>query len=167
MKNVLLALLIVFTSTFVAPLQAGGPCDNQTTRLERLTTAQVAAQAAPEAVTVSKKVPFVEQTIEEAASRNFRVQLRKAIRQAARDGKISRREARVLQVASISPAFCEQAKQLAIIQMAASGEADDYLPLDEDGNIDEGRIDWDGLIKFLEALLPLILQLLMAFGVGI
>ena len=52
--------------------------------------------------------------------------------------------------------------------MASSGEDLGDLPIDEDGKIEVSRIDWEGLISFLERLVPLILKLidLFAFNAG-
>ena len=90
----------------------------------------------------------------------FRKSLIKAIRESRKDGKITAGEAVRLRVASWSPAFIERAQQLAVVQMAFSGEDSDAVPYTDDGRIDVANIDWEGLIKFLELMIPLLLKLL-------
>lgn len=83
--------------------------------------------------------------------------LRRAIVKASRNGDITRRERVRLSIAILSPAFVEAAEDLAVIQMAFSG---DDIPVTSDGSIDRAAIDWGGLADFLERLLPLLLELL-------
>jgi hypothetical protein len=99
------------------------------------------------------------------SSNGFRRELVKAARRAATKGTITRREAVTVRIASFSPAFLERAQDLCVVQMAFSGDAAvDDLPRKASGEIDKVAIDWGGFASFLEAILPLILQLIAAFG---
>jgi hypothetical protein len=98
---------------------------------------------------------------------SFRLNLIKAIQTQRQAGKITAREALKLRMACLSPAFLERAHDLAIIQIACSGEVSDAVPMTADGMIQVEGIDWDGLIKFMEAFIPLLIKLLTAFGLGI
>lgn len=82
---------------------------------------------------------------------------------AQREGKIKRVDVVRLRVAMLSPAFRQQAQELAVVQMSASGS--EAAPIGENGQIDRASIDWEKLLAFLEKLLPLILQLIDAFSV--
>lgn len=109
------------------------------------------------------------QDVAEQVSRNpFRQALLKAADAAAKKGELRRLDVVRLRVATLSPAFLERAQELAVIQMASSGEDLGDLPTDENGKIEVSRIDWEGLISFLERLVPLILKLidLFAFNAG-
>lgn len=111
--------------------------------------------------------PAPEPQAEEVAdtSAGFRRSLVKAAREAARAGEISRFDAIKIRVASLSPAFLERAQDLCIVQMAFSGdEAVDDLPRTESGSIDREEVNWASLLAFLQAIMPLILQLINAFG---
>lgn len=100
------------------------------------------------------------QDVAEQVSRNpFRQALLKAADAAAKKGELRRLDVVRLRVATLSPAFLEQAETLAKIQMAASGEE---VPIGEDGKI-EIR-DWSEFALFLERLLELILKLIDAFA---
>ena len=101
----------------------------------------------------------------EVARKSFRRQLIEASQKAVAKGEISRRDALKIRVASFSPAFLERAEELCVVQMAMSGENEDAIPRDETGTIDRASINWEGLAAFLERILPLILQLIAAFGV--
>lgn len=103
---------------------------------------------------------------ETAEDRFGREVIRAAVR-AAKEGTITRRDVVRLRVAMLSPSFREQAHDLAIVQMAASGSdavggAD--VPVDEEGKIVETAINWEGLAAFLEKLIPILLQLINAFS---
>jgi hypothetical protein len=98
--------------------------------------------------------------VEEVSNNKFRSALLKAAQSAAKSGELRRIDVIRLRVATLSPAFLEQAQELAVIQMAFSGEE---VPTDADGKIEVSRIDWEGLISFLERLIPLILKLLDLF----
>lgn len=97
-------------------------------------------------------------------SESFRTSLRKAIVEARKAGKITLRDATRLRVACLSPAFLERAQELAVVQIAASGEPSDSVPLNDEGMVEVEGINWDGLAKFLEVFVPLLITLLKAFG---
>lgn len=98
-------------------------------------------------------------------STGFRRALIKAAQKAARDGEIDRRDALRIRIACFSPAFVQAAEDLCVVQMAFSGDdAADGLPRNAGGEIDRTAIDWDGFASFLERILPVILQLIAAFG---
>jgi hypothetical protein len=99
------------------------------------------------------------------AAESFKSELAKAINTQRKAGKISFRDAIKLRVAMLSPAFVERAHELAVTQVAFSGEASDAVPMDAEGVIQVEGINWEGLTKFLEAIIPLILTLIKAFGV--
>jgi hypothetical protein len=104
-------------------------------------------------------VPVVEQV----RVNKFRQSLLKAADAAAKSGEIKRVDVMRLRVATLSPAFLAQAERLAVIQMAFSGEE---VPTLDDGRIDVAKIDWEGLILFLEKLIPLILKLIDLFAMN-
>ena len=99
--------------------------------------------------------------VEEVSNNKFRAALLKAAQEAAKKGELRRVDVIRLRVATLSPAFVEQAQELAVIQMAFSGEE---VPTDADGKIEVSRIDWEGLASFLERLIPLILKLIDIFA---
>jgi hypothetical protein len=99
--------------------------------------------------------------VEELSNNKFRQSLLKAADSAARKGDLRRLEVVRLRVATLSPAFVQRAQDLAVIQMAFSGED---VPVNDDGKIEVNRIDWEGLIAFLERLIPLILKLIDLFA---
>lgn len=109
------------------------------------------------------QLPQVTQTQDgdEVAGDQFALSLRSAIVKAQRDGTITRRERLRLTIALFSPAFRSHAKELAVTQMAFSGEE---VPTLEDGRIDVASIDWNGLADFLERIVPILLQLIQLFG---
>ena len=94
----------------------------------------------------------------------FRRGIIKAVQAARQSGQITPKEAVRIRVAMLSPAFCREAQTMAMAQMSFSGA--EGLPVDENGNIDEAAIDWQGFAAFLERILPLILDLLKSFGLG-
>lgn len=94
----------------------------------------------------------------------FRSSLSRAVADARRDGTLKPREAIRMQVRMLSPAFVEQAHDLAVTQIAFSGEVSAAVPMDAEGKVQVANIQWDQLIEFLEKLLPLLLQLFSAFG---
>ncbi|MEZ6097236.1 MAG: hypothetical protein R3C03_23935 [Pirellulaceae bacterium] len=79
-------------------------------------------------------------------------------------GEISRRDMVRIRIAMISPAFREQAKSLAVVELAASGS--EALVYDSSGNVDVAAIDWEGLADFLQVFIPLLLELLLKLGVS-
>lgn len=95
---------------------------------------------------------------------SFKPTLLKAISDARKSGKLTLRESVRLRAACLSPAFVERAHELAVTQMAFSGEASDAVPMSEDGVIQVEGINWEGLAKFLEVFVPLLINLLKAFG---
>jgi hypothetical protein len=99
--------------------------------------------------------------VEQVSNNKFRRALLKAADSAAKKGELRRVDVIRLRVATLSPAFVAQAEQLAVIQMAFSGED---VPLGSDGKIDVASIDWDALLAFIEKLIPLILQLINLFA---
>ena len=101
----------------------------------------------------------------EVARESFRSALLKTVAKQRKAGKISVRDAVKIRVALWSPAFVERAHELAVTQVAFNGEASDAVPVDDQGVVRAEGINWEGLAKFLEAILPLILSLLKAFGV--
>lgn len=103
--------------------------------------------------------------IEMGSDKFWRTQV-KAIAAARRAGKISAADALKLRTALFSPAFRDQCKQLCVTQMVFSGESDEFIPRTETGAVDVAKINWEGLAEFLERMVPLILQILQAFGIG-
>lgn len=95
---------------------------------------------------------------------SFKPSLLKAISDARKSGKLNVRDAVKLRVACLSPSFVERAHELAVTQMAFNGEASDAVPTDEEGMIQTEGINWEGLAKFLEVFVPLLINLLKAFG---
>jgi hypothetical protein len=104
---------------------------------------------------------------EQVMANKFRQSLLRAANEAAKSGEIRRVDVIKLRVASLSPAFLEQAQQLAVIQMSMSGEDLGDLPVNDDGKIEVSRIDWEGLITFLERLIPLILKMIDLFAMNL
>lgn len=105
---------------------------------------------------------FENRVVEEMKADGFRLSVLRAIPTAVQEGKITRAEGLRLRVAMFSPAFAKQAKELAIIQMAASGS--ENVPYTESGMVDEAAINWEGLTEFLKVLLPILLELLKGLG---
>jgi hypothetical protein len=99
----------------------------------------------------------------ELSENKFRQQLIQAAVSAQKKGDISRLDLVRIRVASFSPALVKKAEDLAIVQMAASGE-DGPFSVDENGEIVRETVDWNNLVTFLERLLPLILMLIKTFG---
>lgn len=94
------------------------------------------------------------------------VELIKAATTLQKKGEITRLQLVRLRVAMLSPAFRAKVEDLAVIQMAASGE-DGPFEIDENGEIRRETINWEGLATFLEKLVPLVLALIKAFGGGL
>lgn len=92
-----------------------------------------------------------------AGSDGFVVAMRRAVSEARKSGKISRREAIRLQVALFSPAFRQTAREFACVQMAFSGEE---VPVDDTGRVDASSIDWGAIADFLERVIPILLDIL-------
>lgn len=135
-----------------------------------ISSPSVSAQAnlAPEfaftvlAIVQQDKVPAKVIEVAEAGDDKFHRSVIQAAAKLVREGTLKRRDLIKLRVAMLSPAFREHAKELAIVQISASGS--DAVPMSEDGTVDEVAIDWTGLSAFLEKLVPLILMLIKAFG---
>jgi hypothetical protein len=113
-------------------------------------------------------VPITAPTQDETrGSEGFRRALMKGARNLRKRGEISRAQMVRLRVAMLSPAFRKYAEELAVIQIAFSGEESDAVPVDEMGNVIPAAIDWDAIIAFIEKLIPLILMLIEIFsGLG-
>lgn len=101
---------------------------------------------------------------EAAADDGFHRGIIRAALKLRQSGEITRRDMLRLRVAMLAPAFRDRAKQVAVVQMAFSGEESAEAPFRADGSIDEAAIDWDGLAGFLERIVPLILKLLEIFA---
>ena len=152
---------------------ANGICDNQTTvwtqTVPTVTYIEPALPALPsdaQRTSTIQPIPDLSADIPiEVAEPGLRRSLLKAINDARKNDSITVRDAIKLRVASFSPAFIEKAEELAIVQMAMSEEGETLLVRTASGEIDKTAIDWDGLAGFLEAILPLLLQLLKAFGI--
>ena len=120
---------------------------------------------------VQKFVPLTKEFTQAAfqevvTGTGFRAELLRALPEARRSGKITATQAVRIRVAMISPAFAKHAEDLAVTQMVASGEDSDAIPRNADGSVNVAGINWEGLSKFLEAFIPLLLMLLKAFGLG-
>ena len=101
-------------------------------------------------------------------SPTFRRELIRVIKSQRTAGKITGRQAVRLRTALLSPAFLKEAQTLAVTQMSFSGEdaQNNAFELDENGNVLEASINWEGLTNFLVTILPLIADLLIQFGLG-
>ena len=124
------------------------------------TAAPIEPTVTPTATPVSTTLPPI--PVQESDSK-FRKSLVSAIAAARKAGKINARQAIRLRVATISPAFLEQAEELCVIQMAMS-EDGGVLPRTETGAVDKTAIDWEGFASFLERIIPLLLELFTRFG---
>jgi hypothetical protein len=94
----------------------------------------------------------------------FRGELRKAITEARKANNIDVRTAFRLQTLTFSPAFVRAAQDVAVTQMVLSGESSDAVPKSADGRVDVAGINWGELGKFLQLVIPLLLELMKAFG---
>jgi len=101
---------------------------------------------------------------EEVSNLKFRAALLKAVDSAVKNGDISRVTALRLRVRSLAPAFLEQVKDLAVTQIVFSGEESEFVPIGDDGKVLVNGINWEGLIAFLERLIPLIIKLMDLFA---
>ncbi len=123
---------------------------------------------APPAAIQPVALPVVQQEYEPLVSEtalgrsDFHKGILKAVAKNRREGKITNRQALAIRVRMFSPAFREHVKTVAVTQLAFSG--DENAPVNEMGVIDEAAIDWDGFAAFLERIIPIILQLISAFG---
>jgi len=98
------------------------------------------------------------------ARTDFHAGIVSAAVRARQDGTITARESLRIRIAMLSPAFRQAAEDLAVIQIAFSGSDD--VPVDANGQINRTAIDWSNLPAFLEALIPLLIQLLQLFGIS-
>jgi hypothetical protein len=99
-----------------------------------------------------------------AAEPGFRGELRAAINEARKAKVIDVRTAFKLQSLTFSPAFVSAAQNLAVTQMVLSGEDGDKIPRTEDGRVNVAGIPWGELGKFLQLVIPLLLELLKGLG---
>lgn len=106
------------------------------------------------------------ETREVVSEPKFKTQLLSAIQEARKNGDISRVQALRLRIACMSPAFVQQAQEVAVVQMVFSGQSPELIPYHTDGRVNMEGIDWDGLTAFLQAILPILLELLRSFGLG-
>ena len=128
--------------------------DNAKTVLAAVTNPPASAKAS---VQKSSDLPI------EKSRSEISVELIKAATSAQRKGEITRLQLVRIKVAMLSPSFRSKVEDLAVVQMAASGE-DGPFSVDENGEIVRETIDWAGLAAFLEKLVPLVLMLIKAFG---
>lgn len=107
-------------------------------------------------------IPVVDNNlVDVAAETPFARAVAKAARKMRREGKITRLQQIRLRVAMLSPAFRQHAQELAVIQMAYSGAE---VPTLDDGKIDVASINFEGLLDFIERLIPLIMKLMEIFS---
>lgn len=132
----------------------------------QLATAQFGLKTMPDAktVVVASNPPKKSSDVPIEKSRSeISVELLKAATTLQKKGEITRLQLVRLRVAMLSPSFRQKVEDLAVIQMSASGE-DGPFETDENGEIRRETINWEGLAAFLEKLVPLVLQLIKAFG---
>jgi hypothetical protein len=87
----------------------------------------------------------------------------KAAVESQKKGEITRLELIRLRVAMLSPSMQSKIEDLAVMELASSGIENAYS-LDSSGKIDRQSIDWEQLLKFLEKLVPIILELIKLFS---
>ena len=110
-------------------------------------------------LTVAEVERKVQVAFNEAADGDtFHRSMVNAVRSARQNGSINGRQAVRIRVALMAPAFRAEAQALCMTQMAFSGEA---------GDIDQTAIDWESFGAFLEKIIPLIIDLLTRFGIGV
>jgi hypothetical protein len=109
-------------------------------------------------------VAEVAQEVSRADRREFKMAFRAAITDARQAGTLAVEDARELRRASFSPAFTREAERLAVIQMVVSGENPEMIPRDADGKVNAAGINWEGLAKFLQLMLPILLDFLRKLG---
>jgi len=109
---------------------------------------------------------------EVAAGDRFHRAIVRAAKRAKRNGvkksdgtAVTGRDVVRVRIAMMTPAGRAAAKELCLTQMAFSGDVPDNLT-DDDGKIVETAIDWDGFATFLERIIPLIIELLIKFGIS-
>jgi hypothetical protein len=146
------------TPTAIAPVCDSGVCSPVVAYVSEPKAVQ------PKSAPVAVSFDLGDSPIVETSSGTFHGAVIQAAVQAQKAGKINRRDLIKLRVAMLSPAFRSHAEDLALVQVAASGE-DAPFKVNADGSIDRTSIDWQGLASFLEKLVPLIIMLLKAFGI--
>jgi hypothetical protein len=120
--------------------------------------------APPLSIVLTNSIIAHELNFAETSEPGFRGELRKAIREARKANSIDARTAFKLQTMTFSPAFVAAAQELAVAQMVLSGQNPEKIPLDEDGRVDVAGINWAELGKFLQLLLPILLEFLKGLG---
>ena len=100
--------------------------------------------------------------LEVEAQTGFHRNVIKAAMELHKKGELKRTQVMRLRICMLSPAFRKSAEELAITQMVFSGA--EGVPMSTNGVVDKAAIDWDGLIEFLEKLVPIILQIIQIFG---
>ena len=100
----------------------------------------------------------------EAAAGTFHRAFLQAVENSRKNRKITRRQALTLRIRMLSPAFRKHVQDVAVTQLFFSG--DDKVPLTPEGKVDVAAVKWDSetFLKFLEALVPIIRQLLEIFA---
>ena len=95
----------------------------------------------------------------------FRKTIIQASKKAFSDGEITRKQLLKIRLGTLSPAVLEKIEDVAIMQMAASGEdLSGIVEVNSDGKINRASIDWNNLIDFVERLIPIILQIIQIFA---
>lgn len=125
--------------------------------------ASIAPVFAPRATDVQLSLAEVGFT-ELAVEPGFKGSLRKAISEARKADKIDVRTAFKLQSMTFSPAFVQAAQNLAVTQIVLSGENAEQVPRTDTGAVNTAGINWDGLGKFLQLFLPILLDFLKGLG---
>jgi hypothetical protein len=122
-------------------------CFFQSINAQDLTTRNAAKEVAQSSI---KKSDFSKSVI-------------KAAVECQKKGEITRLELIRLRVAMLSPSMQSKIEDLAVMELASSGIENAYS-LDSSGKIDRQSIDWEQLLKFLEKLVPIILELIKLFS---
>lgn len=135
-------------------------------RITAITIMLLLVTSIPFIVQAQTSVPFkpvATQPVEVTDKPTIRSAVLKAATVSQKKGDIKRSDLVRLRVAMFSPAFQKKVEDLAVIQISASGE-DGPFETSETGEIIRETINWDGLLAFLEKLIPIILSLLSTFG---
>ena len=109
--------------------------------------------------------PFVEVSIGDS----FHSSLLKAARariETSSDKIQARKDYWRIRRAMLLPRMREDIRQLVVMQIkleVENGQSSAAVPM-VDGEVNEAAIDWDALLKFLEKLIPIILQLIDIFS---
>lgn len=95
----------------------------------------------------------------------FRKTIIQAATKAFGEGEITRKQLLKIRLGTLSPAVLTKIEDVAIMQMAASGEdLSGIVEVNSDGKINRASIDWNNLIDFVERLIPIILQIIQIFA---